>query len=116
MPAADKRKSIAFLLCCFNPDLIIFLKAISSTIYKQLLRPYSCAKKLQGQKCDLRKAAQNTFVQKSTHKMLMKLTPIVAQNKAKIAESNPNLMLSIVFYYVIILIHYRLVYIRFHQI
>ncbi len=51
------------------------LLSISSSFYEQLLRQYSCAKKITKPNCNKRKAAQRTFIQKGTSKMLMKFTP-----------------------------------------
>jgi hypothetical protein len=57
------------------PESLDFLQSISSKFYKQLLRQYSCAKKLQNQTVIREKLHKTLLDKKGTRKMLMKLTP-----------------------------------------
>jgi len=50
--------------------------SISSTFYKQLLRQYSFAKKLQNQTVIREKLLKALLREKGAHKMLMKLTTV----------------------------------------
>ncbi len=53
----------------------VFLRSISSSFYKQLLRQYFCAKKLQSQTMTREKLRKAHLYKKVMCKMLMALTP-----------------------------------------
>ena len=56
------------------------LGSISSTFYKQLLRQYSCAKKLQSQTASTKSFRHKIIGAKAARKMLMKLTAVLFNN------------------------------------